>query len=52
MRTLEEVKEYLIDNVEETCLLEILNITSKDIVGMFSDRIEERYTQILKEHGL
>lgn len=52
MRTLEEVKQHLIDHVDEICLLEMLNITSEDIIGMFSDRVEEKYNEIIKDFGL
>lgn len=52
MRTLEELKQHLIDHVDEIVILEMLNITSEDLIGMFSDRVEEKYTQILREHGL
>ena len=52
MRTFLEVKEYLIENIDEITLLEMLNIDSKDIVEMFSDRVEEKYNKILEDYEL
>ena len=45
---LHEIKERLID-LDEITLLELLNITSEDIVEMFSDRIEENADKLEKE---
>jgi hypothetical protein len=45
---LHEIKERLIE-LDEITLLELLNITSEDIVELFSDRIEERADSLEKE---
>ena len=45
---LHEIKERLID-LDEITLLELLNITSEDIVELFSDRIEENADKLEKE---
>lgn len=49
MRTLEEIKEYLIDNYDPDYLIELLDISSKEIVENFVDKIEENYEQIVSE---
>lgn len=45
---LHEIKERLIE-LDEVTLLELLDITSEDIVELFSDRIEERADKLEKE---
>jgi len=45
---LHEIKERLTE-LDEITLLELLNITSEDIVEMFSDRIEENADKLEKE---
>ena len=45
---LHEIKERLIE-LDEITLLELLNITSEDIVELFSERIEERADSLEKE---
>lgn len=42
MLTIEELKEKLMQ-VEETTLLELLELTSEDIVNRCGDLIEEQY---------
>ena len=42
MLTIEELKDKLMQ-VEETALLELLEITSEDIVNRCGDLIEEQY---------
>jgi hypothetical protein len=48
MLTLVEVKEKLM-RIEETILLEILNINSEELVERFYDRIEERYDSLVED---
>jgi hypothetical protein len=43
-----EIKERLTE-LDEITLLELLNITSEDIVELFSDRIEENADKLEKE---
>jgi len=45
---LHEIKERLIE-LDEITLLELLNITSEDIVELFSERIEENADKLEKE---
>jgi len=47
--TLEELKEKLADRLDEITLLELLNITSYDIVERFADLIEDNYDKLQKE---
>jgi hypothetical protein len=48
MLLLHEIKERL-TALDEVTLLELLDISSEDIVSMFSDRIEERADFLEKE---
>ena len=48
--TLQEIKEHLKDLDTDT-LIDMLNITSEDIVEYFDDRIEENYVQLKRELG-
>jgi hypothetical protein len=45
---LHEIKERLIA-LDEITLLELLNISSEDIVEMFSDKIEDNADRLEKE---
>jgi len=45
---LHEIKERL-TTLDEVTLLELLNISSEDIVEMFSDRIEDNADKLEKE---
>jgi hypothetical protein len=45
---LHEIKERLIE-LDEITLLELLNISSEDIVEMFSERIEDNADKLEKE---
>lgn len=47
--TLEELKERLADRLDEITLLELLNITSYDLVERFADIIEDNYDKLQKE---
>ena len=48
MLLLHEIKERLIA-LDEVTLLELLDISSEDIVSMFVDRIEERADMLERE---
>ena len=48
MITLTELQDKL-KREEETSLMEILEISSEDIVERFYDKIEERYEQLSEE---
>ena len=47
--TLEELKERLAERLDEITLLELLNITSYDLVERFSDLVEDNYDKLQKE---
>jgi hypothetical protein len=47
--TLEELKERLAERLDEITLLELLNITSYDLVERFADLIEDNYDKLQKE---
>lgn len=48
MLTLAEFKEKIIEQVPEIDLLDILGLTTNDLVIAFSDEIEEKYETIIK----
>lgn len=45
---LNELKEKLSD-LDEITLIEVLGVDSEEIVEAFSDMIEDRYSELLKE---
>jgi len=47
--TLEELKEKLAERVDEVTLLELLGITSYDLVERFEDVIEDKFEKLEKE---
>ncbi len=47
--TLEELKEKLAEQHDEIALCELLEVTREDLVEAFVDRIEARFTQLVKE---
>ena len=49
MLTLAELKERLSDFLTEIDLLEVLNISSEDLVERFEDRIEAKYNSLCKD---
>ena len=46
--TLQELKERL-KRLDELSLLELLDVTSEEIVEMFVDRIEENFDRLMSE---
>lgn len=48
MITLVELKEKL-KNVDEISLMELLDVSSEDLIEAFEDKIEERYEELQKE---
>ena len=46
--TLEELKEKVKEQINEIDLLEILEVTSEDLVDRFDDIIEEKYDILLE----
>lgn len=48
--TLEELKQKLKDHVDETTLLEILDINSDELVERFEDKIDDRFDKLVRDH--
>ena len=51
MLTLQEIKERLIAEYDEVTLLEILDISSEDLVEVFDEKIQARYDKLNRELG-
>jgi|TARA_R110002153_G_scaffold87801_4_gene216760 hypothetical protein len=49
MLTLNELKEKLAEQVDEVDLIQILGITSYDLVNAFDEIIEENYDRLMQE---
>ena len=47
MRTLNEIKELIVQQIDEVDLIELLGLTSQDIVNAFDYLIEEKLESIL-----
>ena len=47
--TLEELKQKIAERLDEITLLEVLGITSYDLVERFSDLIEDNYDKLHRE---
>jgi len=47
--TLTELKQKLANYYDEISLLELLNITSEELVERFYDKIEDRYDELVEE---
>jgi hypothetical protein len=47
--TLEELKEKLAEQMDEITLLDILGITSYDLVERFEDIIEDKFEKLERE---
>lgn len=52
MITLEELKIYLAENVDEVELLELLQLNSNMLIGGFDDVIENNFDYICHKFGL
>lgn len=50
--TLEELKEYIKDHVDEVQILELLDIEADDLVERFDDLIEDKYEWLCTQLGL
>lgn len=50
MITLEELKERIKEQVDETTLLEILNITVDELVERFEDKIDDRFDALSRAY--
>ncbi len=49
MLTMNELKEKVAEQISEFDLVDLLGLTSWDIVNAFEDKLEEKYTQIIDE---
>lgn len=49
MLTLEELKEKIIDQIDEVDIIDLLGLTTEDIVNAFEDRVEDKQSKIIKE---
>ena len=47
MVSLSELKQYLRDNVEETEFLELLDITTAELVTAFDDKVVDRFDYLV-----
>jgi hypothetical protein len=47
--TLVDLKEYIAKNVNEVDLLELLDISSEELVEAFSDEIEDNFDKLVYE---
>lgn len=48
MKTVHELCEYL-ESIDEVDLLELLDITSEELVARFKDKIEDQFEYLLSE---
>ncbi len=47
--TLEELKEKLAEQHDPDTLIELLNLTSEEIVEAFTDKISDNYDKLIEE---
>lgn len=52
MMTLTELKEKIAEQYDEITILELLEITSYDLVEAFSDKIDDKYNHLVQEFVL
>jgi len=46
--TIEEIVDILMDRVDEVDVLEVLELTTEDLLLRFGDRVMERYDELCK----
>lgn len=49
MLTIEELKEKIIEQLDEVDLIDLLGLTTQDIVYAFADKIEDKFETICSE---
>ena len=49
MLTLQELKDKMKENLSEIDVMELLELTTEDLVERFPDKIEDKYEQILNQ---
>ena len=47
-----ELKQRLIEQTDPDILVELLDLSSEDIAEAFSDKIEERFDQLMEQYFL
>ena len=48
MLTIEELKEKIVEQINEVDLIDYLGLTSTDLVEVFTDKIEEKFDMFLE----
>lgn len=48
MLTIEELKEKIVEQINEVDLIDYLGLTSADLVEVFADKIEEKFDLFLE----
>lgn len=49
MLTLPELKEKIVQQVDEVDIIDLLGLTTEDIVNAFEDKIEDKWDKIVEE---
>ncbi len=49
MLTLPELKEKIVQQVDEVDIIDLLGLTTEDIVNAFEDKIEDKWDRIVEE---
>ncbi len=49
MLTLNELQEKLIEQFDEVDIIDLLGLTTQDIVYAFPDKLEDNYDKLIKE---
>lgn len=49
MLTLPELKEKIVQQVDEVDIIDLLGLTTEDIVNAFEDKIENKWDRIVEE---
>jgi hypothetical protein len=47
--TIPELKEKIIEQIDEVTLIDLLNLTTEDLVNAFIDKIEDKYDILCAE---
>lgn len=49
MLTLPELKEKIVQQIDEVDIIDLLGLTTEDIVNAFEDKIEDKWDKIVEE---
>lgn len=47
--TIEELKEKMVEQLDEVMICELLHLTPEDLVEAFTERVENNYNRLMKE---